>query len=121
MAECTNVSSDLAGEAGALAAAQRQMPVSAVWGALESADVASALRSSPSGAAAHPAASSAVMAAECAPLWGHPPLAAILLQQPQVRPQAHGELACSTALETPDLNPFAKGRDAEVLHSAGAV
>lgn len=67
-------------------AAQRQMSLAAVWGALESADLAATLRASAPAAAAQPATQAAAMAADCRPLWGHPPLAAALLQQPQVRP-----------------------------------
>lgn len=75
---------DAVGEAAALVAAQRQASFQAVWAALESIDVGAALCSDGATAAASAAATPVPAAADCAPLWGHAPLAAALLQQPQV-------------------------------------
>ncbi len=84
------------GEAAALVTAQRQMPFVAVWAALDSVGAATGLCVAAAAAPAQPAGAAKVESAATssktldprpldpwAPLWGHAPLAAVLLRQPQ--------------------------------------
>ncbi len=77
--------------------AQRQMPFVAVWAALDSVGAATGLCVAAAAAPAQPAGAAKVESAATssktldprpldpwAPLWGHAPLAAVLLRQPQV-------------------------------------
>jgi hypothetical protein len=73
-----------AGDAAALVAAQRQLPFQSVWAALESAGLAAALGPGMQGSPAQPGGGPGAVASVCEPLWGHPPLVATLLRQPQV-------------------------------------
>jgi hypothetical protein len=79
-----------AGEASALVAAQRQLPFSYVWAALESAGLAALLSRDMPASSAQPAGGLEAPASACSRLWGHPPLAAVVLRQPQVTPQKKG-------------------------------